>query len=289
MGIRGYKVFNPDWTCRGFKYEVGKTYKHNGDIIVCVAGFHFCQKLSDCFNYYPFNSDNKVAEIEAIGNISTEDSKSVTDEIKIIRELSWYEVLDLVNTGKHCTGLYNCGHYNNGNFNSGSYNNGYCNSGILNSGDYNSGHHNNGNVNSGNYNSGSFNSGDWNQGKHNSGDWNSTNFSSGFFNSIEPPIYAFNKPLEGVDRNTFKKNLAVQTMNRNFINQWWMYSENMTEEEKQEHPEHEITGGYLKTVDFKTACLMMWYKMTKEEKAAVKDIPNFDAEIFEDITGIKVD
>ena len=63
----------------------------------------------------------------------------------------------------------------------------------------------------------------------------------------------------------------------------------MTEEEKQEHPEHKITGGYLKTVDFKTACLMMWHKMTKEEKDAVKDIPNFDAEVFNDITGIDVD
>ena len=299
MGIRGYKVFNPDWTCRGFKYEVGKTYKHNGDIIVCAAGFHFCQKLSDCFNYYHFNSDNKVAEVEAIGNISTEGTKSVTDEIKIIRELSWYEVLDLVNTGKHCTGRYNSGDYNSGNWNSGDYNRGRRNSSNCNIGDYNSGKYNSGSFNSGdwnsgsfnsgNFNSGNFNSGDFNSGRCNSGNWNSTNFSSGFFNSIEPPIYAFNKPLEGIDGNTFKNNLAVRAMNQNFINQWWMYSKDMTEEEKQEHPEHEITGGYLKTVDFKTACKMMWYKMTKEEKAAVKDIPNFDAEVFKDITGIDVD
>lgn len=50
MSIKGYKVFNPDWTCRDFQYEVGKTYKHNGNIKMCGAGFHFCQKLSDCFN-----------------------------------------------------------------------------------------------------------------------------------------------------------------------------------------------------------------------------------------------
>ena len=50
--IKGYKVMNPDMTCRGFKFEVGKTYKHEGRIELCNAGFHFCLKASDCFNYY---------------------------------------------------------------------------------------------------------------------------------------------------------------------------------------------------------------------------------------------
>ena len=67
MGIKGYKVFNSDWTCRGFQYKVGETYIHNGNIKMCVSGFHFCQKASDCFSYYQFDSNNKVAEIEAIG------------------------------------------------------------------------------------------------------------------------------------------------------------------------------------------------------------------------------
>lgn len=35
--IKGYKVFNPDWTCRGFQYEVGKTFKHDGNIKMCGA------------------------------------------------------------------------------------------------------------------------------------------------------------------------------------------------------------------------------------------------------------
>ena len=29
--VRGFKVFNPDWTCRGFQYEVGKTYEMEGE------------------------------------------------------------------------------------------------------------------------------------------------------------------------------------------------------------------------------------------------------------------
>lgn len=62
----------------------------------------------------------------------------------------------------------------------------------------------------------------------------------------------------------------------------------MTDEEKASHPEHETTGGYLKTVDFKTACGLMWDRMTNKEKVAVKDIPNFDADVFKEITGIDV-
>lgn len=292
MSIKGYKVFNPDWTCRGFQYEVGNTYKHDGDIRMCGEGFHFCHNIADCFNYYAFNSDNKVAEIEAIGLVKTKGDKSVTNEIKIIRELTWHEVLDLVNIGKKCTGLRNSGNGNSGNWNSGYCNCGNCNSGDRNSGRHNSGDHNSGdsnsgNWNSGNWNSGSHNSGDFNRGGYNTGDWNSTIFSTGFFNSMEQPVYAFNKPLE-ISRYEFCDNIGIRAMTVNYRNNYYVHSKHMTDEEKKEHPEHETTGGYLKTVDFETACSMMWSKMTKEEREAVKQLPNFDADVFKEITGIDV-
>ena len=63
----------------------------------------------------------------------------------------------------------------------------------------------------------------------------------------------------------------------------------MSNEEKAAHPEHEKLGGYLKFIPFKEACKIMWEKLTTDEKQAVKDIPNFDAEIFERITGIRVE
>ncbi len=62
----------------------------------------------------------------------------------------------------------------------------------------------------------------------------------------------------------------------------------MTDEEKKSHPEYECTGGYLKTVDFKTACRIMWDKLSAEQKQKVCEIPNFDAAVFEEITGIKI-
>ena len=45
-----YKVFNPNWTCRGFKYQVGETYEEDINPSVCDRGFHFCKKLADCLH-----------------------------------------------------------------------------------------------------------------------------------------------------------------------------------------------------------------------------------------------
>lgn len=222
--IKGYKVFNPDWTCRGFQYEVGKTFKHDGNIEMCGAGFHFCQKASDCFDYYRFDSRNKVAEIEAIGRVETSGNKSVTDEIKIVREIPWQELLTIVNEGNGCTGLCNTGNNNTG---------------------------------------------DWN-----AGDWN-----TGFFNTNDGVLFAFNKPLK-MSRSEFLNNKGVEILNWNYENNWWIYSPNMTDEEKATHPEHTTIGGYLKTVSFKEACKIMWNKLTDKEKAEVTKIPNFDSKIF---------
>ena len=98
--MKGFKVFNPDWTCRDFKYEVGKTYKHEGEIELCKSGFHFCEKLSDCFRFYELSTDNHVAEIEAIGNIKTDSVKSVTNEIKIVKELDLDYVFEKLSEDK---------------------------------------------------------------------------------------------------------------------------------------------------------------------------------------------
>ncbi len=68
--VKGYKVFGPDWTCKGFQYEVGKSYEMDEKPVVCERGFHFCEKLMDCFCYYKFNAENKVAEVIAYGEIA---------------------------------------------------------------------------------------------------------------------------------------------------------------------------------------------------------------------------
>ena len=292
--MKGYKVFNPDWTCRGFQYEIGGIYVMSETPVCCKRGFHFCTDLKDCFDYYGFNPVNKVAEIEATGAISTDNGrKHCTNQITIIRELSWHEVLDMVNTGKDCTGRCNSGNRNSGNRNSGNcnsgdWNSGDCNSGDCNSGDCNSGNWNSGNRNSGNWNSGDCNSGNCNSGDWNSGDWNCTSFSSGCFNTIEGKILMFNKPSDWTYRDWInsKARYLLNHIPSNILQ--WVYAAEMTDEEKAQHPEYETTGGYLKTFK-KTESAQMWYDgLSDQEKDTIKSLPNFDADIFEEITGIGV-
>ena len=132
QGIHGYKVFDPDWCCRP-EVSVKKQYNCPGkfeeetELDLCNKGMHFCKNIVDCFSYKRFDSDNKVAEVIAYGKIVENGNKCCTDKLEIVRELSWEEVLEKVNTGKGCTGIGNSGYYNSG----------YCNSGNRNSGDWN--------------------------------------------------------------------------------------------------------------------------------------------------------
>ena len=289
--MKGYKVFNSDWTCRGFQYEVGKTYEMDEKPICCERGFHFCKKASDCFQHYTFDPNNKVAEVEALGDIDTNNdgSKCSTNKIHIIREITWQEVLDLVNLGKGCTGLCNSGNFNSGNCNSGNCNSGNRNSGDRNSGNFNSGDRNSGNFNSGNCNSGNWNSGDRNSGNRNSGDWNKSSFNNGCFNTVEPTIMMFNKPSDITYRDWANSDARrlLNLIPKNVVK--WIRSDNMTDEEKEAHPEHETTGGYLKVLD-KSECSQIWWNgLANSQKEIIKSIPNFNESIFEEITGIRVE
>ena len=261
--IKGYKVFNSDWTCREFQYEVGKTYEENITPETCSRGFHFCERASDCFKYYPFNSRNKVAEIVALGDIDTDGVKSCTNKIQIIREIPWDELLKIVNEGKNCTGLCNTGNHNTGNRNTGERNTGSCNTG---------------NRNTGNYNTGDYNTGDWNK----------SSFNNGCFMTEEPTIMMFNKPTSWTYQTWCSSDARyyLNQIPRNVVE--WIFESDITDEEKENHPEYKTTGGYLKVLD-ETECAQMWWDNANEEvKQCILDLPNFDADIFKECTGIDV-
>ena len=126
--VKGFKVFNPDWTCspNGNTKQYTCPGKFEEDItpIRCGRGMHFCKKAADCFNYYNFNPENKVAEVIAYGDIAEEGDKCCTNKLEIVREIPWAELLEIVNMGKGCTGLCNSGNRNSGDWNKCSFSNG---------------------------------------------------------------------------------------------------------------------------------------------------------------------
>ena len=86
--MKAYKGFNKDMTCRGFQYEIGKTYETD-EADLCNSGFHACENPLDCFKYYsPAKSKYFEVEIEDNGQRHTDDSKVVGKKIKIGAELS---------------------------------------------------------------------------------------------------------------------------------------------------------------------------------------------------------
>ena len=161
-------------------------------------------------------------------------------------------------------------------------NSGNRNSGDRNSGDQNSGHWNSGDQNSGDRNSGDWNSGHWNSGHWNSGDWNSGDQNSGYFNSITPDVLlVFNKICS---RDAWS--MAQKPAFLFFSLMEWIDESAMTEDEKQANPSCSFTGGYLRVMEYKEAWRRSWDNADPENRELVRKLPNFDAEVFFEITGI---
>ena len=128
-------------------------------------------------------------------------------------------------------------------------------------GNWNSGDWNSGNSNSGNWNSGNRNSGDGNSGNWNSGDWNSGNRNSGFFNTDTPSeILAFNKLC---DRKKWEESNKPGFL---FFDTSEDYKESFQK-------------------SFKDLTIIERETQVKQLKA----LPNFDKDIFYEISGIKID
>ena len=292
--VHGFKVFRPDWTCdpTGYnpkQYTCPGKFEEEGELDVCGHGMHFCQTAADCFNYYSFNSENKVAEVIAYGEVRTEGDKSCTDKLEIVREIPWDEVLRIVNLGKNCTGRCNTGNRNTGDWNTGDCNTGNRNTGNRNTGDWNTGDWNTGDCNTGNRNTGNRNTGNRNTGDCNTGDCNKSSFNTGCFNTVEQKITLFNKPSDMTYRDWYESDARwlLNQIPKDVVE--WIYSEDMTDEEKAEHLTHETTGGYLKVLDESECGQLWWGSLSDRQKNIIKAIPNFDAEIFFQCTGIRVD
>jgi len=184
---------------------------------------------------------------------------------------------------KNNTGIENSGDRNSGDRNSGDWNSGDWNSGDWNSGDWNSGDWNSGYRNSGDRNSGDWNSGYRNSGDRNSGDWNSGDWNSGYLNSNEPKVRIFNKETDLSRENITFPNFFCFNLNE------WISESEMSDKEKEAYPSYVTTGGYLKVREYHQAWRESWDKADDEDRKKVLALPNWNNELFKEISGIDVE
>ena len=92
--MKAYKGFNEDMTCRGFQFEEGKTYEHEGEVKLCESGFHACEDPLNIFEYYdPANSEFHEVELDGVSNERGGDTKVVAKKITIGARLSLDKII----------------------------------------------------------------------------------------------------------------------------------------------------------------------------------------------------
>jgi hypothetical protein len=311
-GIKCYKAFHNDMTCRFMQYEVGKEYKMEEKPELCKTGYHFCKTIADCYRYYNANEDTIICEIRALGEIVSDGIKFCTNHILVVRKInnpkekanvsisSGYCNAGYRNTGNWNTGDYNIGdqntgdknsgNWNAGNLNAGDTNTGNRNTGTQNTGDRNSGDNNTGHWNTGNRNSGSCNTGDYNSGDYNAGFWNAGHFNAGIFCTEErPKIKLFDKESNWTICDwliSYAKNILD---NCPYSHTVFIDIKDMTDDEKENHPECYNIGGYNKIILVTEKDKQKWWdSLSDEDKNTVCSLPNFNKSKFKECTGIEV-
>ena len=85
--MKAYKGFDKDLKCRGYQYEIGKTYEEP-KAELCKSGFHACKVPLDVLEYYsPANSRYCEVDLDGVSDEQSDDSKVAGSKIKIGAEI----------------------------------------------------------------------------------------------------------------------------------------------------------------------------------------------------------
>jgi len=170
---------------------------------------------------------------------------------------------------KTSTGYHSTGHHSTGNHSTGHRSTGNCSTGY-----HSTGHHSTGNWSTGNCSTGNCST----------GDWSTSNYSTGHFSTVDYSGFgAFNKPYTVDEWNKAEKPYFIY-----FKLTEWITTEKMSDKEKSDNPSYKTAGGYLKVYSYKEAWKRAYDKATDEDIELLKKLPNFDADVFKEISGIDI-
>ena len=182
-------------------------------------------------------------------------------------------------TGNFSTGDYSTGHRSTGNRSTGNRSTGDCSTGDWSTGDCSTGHRS-----TGDWSTGHRSTGNRSTGHYSTGDWSISNCSTGHFSTIDYSGFgAFNKPCTVEE---WKEAIKPSFIYFNLTE--WIRKDSMTDQEKEDYPSHKTTGGYLKVYSYKEAWAKAYKKATDKHIELLKALPNFDADVFKEISGIDV-
>ena len=193
-------------------------------------------------------------------------------------------------TGNRSTGYWSTGDWSTGYRSTGNRSTGDYSTGNRSTGDWSTGYRSTGNRSTGDYSTGDWSTGDWSTGDYSTGNrstghWSTSDYSTGHFSTIDDTGFsAFNKPCT---RDQWAQADIPSWLYFNLTD--WVDKEDMSDLEKEENPTYITTGGYLKVYEYQEAWRRSYDNVTREEQLVVKNLPNFDAEVFYEISGIKID
>ena len=246
-----YKGFDKDLKCRGMQFEVGKTYDtgaNDEDVELCSDTA--IHFCDSLQNVHEYYSQNPDAN-NRVCEVEPL-GKTVSNNTKM--GTNKIKILREI-TGDELAHL-RC--IERGNI------------GVFNTGDKNTGNWNTGDKNTGNCNTGSFNKCD---------------HSTGFFNTKEHTITIFNQDIGMTYEEFVNSKYYDAIISAPFVLTEW---HEFTEAEKNDSIIRQSIGGKLISYTYEEACDTWWNELSQEAKETIQQIPNFDAKIFKEITGIDV-
>ena len=93
--MKGYKGFKKGLTCKGYKFQIGKTYEHDEEIKLCESRFHFCENPLDVLRYYG-PADSEYAEVDAdkVSEEKASDTKRICKKLTLSASLSLKAIIE---------------------------------------------------------------------------------------------------------------------------------------------------------------------------------------------------